>query len=145
MLDNTVNDAAPPAIARLVEKAEGDDWAPASDIDWDLKIKYPLWFRKRTYRSLVSQFHHGELAVMRMCDHLLPRLEDAEARAFVALQRRDEAKHAWVYGAYAERLGGIQPMEEALAVLLPKAKTGRAPPPASSWPFTWCSRAAPWR
>ena len=119
MLDDTSTDAA---IARLIEKAEGDDWTPATDIDWNLQIKYPFWFRKRTYRSLVSQFHHGEKAVMQMCDHLAPLLDDYEARRFVALQRRDEAKHADVYGAYAERLGGIQPMEPALDAVLRESR-----------------------
>ena len=102
-------------IARLIAKAEGDDWAPESHIDWDLKIRYPVWFRKRTYRSLVSQFHHGERAVLSMCETLGPRMPDPEARRFLALQGADEAKHARVYGTYAERLGGIAPMEETLA------------------------------
>lgn len=119
MLDDTSNDGA---IARLIEKAEGDDWAPATDIDWSLPIKYPFWFRRRTYRSLVSQFHHGEKAVMHMCDHLAPLLDGGEARRFVALQRRDETKHADVYAAYAERLGGIQPMEPALDAVLRESR-----------------------
>jgi hypothetical protein len=119
MRDDISSDAA---IARLIEKAEADDWTPATAIDWNLKIQYPFWFRKRTYRSLVSQFHHGEKAVMRMCDHLAPRLEGDAARRFVALQRRDEAKHAEVYGAYAMRLGGIQPMEDALASVLAESQ-----------------------
>jgi hypothetical protein len=101
-------------LARLIEKAEGDDWSPETHIDWDTRIRFPLWFRKRTYRSLVSQFHHGELAVRRMCETLRPRMEDAQARRFLDLQIADEVKHARVYLDYAERLGGIAPMEEEL-------------------------------
>ncbi|MFP6733124.1 MAG: hypothetical protein VB959_04710 [Rhodospirillales bacterium] len=39
MRDDISSDAA---IARLIEKAEADDWTPATAIDWNLKIGIPF-------------------------------------------------------------------------------------------------------
>ena len=110
-------------LTQLIDKAAGDHWVPEIDLDWDQRIRPPLWFRKSTYRSLVSQFHHGECAVHDLCETLRPRLDDSSARRFLALQVADEAKHARVYARYAERLGGVAPIDEILARALAESLT----------------------
>lgn len=89
-----------------------------TEINWDQKIRYPLWFRKRTYIKTVSQFYHGERLTQIMCHRLLTELSDPDAKIFVERQLSDEARHEEIFKTYVERMGEIAPIEPALEAAL---------------------------
>jgi hypothetical protein len=98
----------------LLAKEAADQWSPDHDIDWNLPVKYPLWFRRRTYLKVISQFYHGECATQEVCRRLLGLIDDPAAQAFLSYQLSDEEKHAAVFARYIQRLGDIAPMESAM-------------------------------
>ncbi len=87
-------------------------------IDWNQDIKFPLWFRKRTYIKTVSQFYHGERLTQMMCRRLIDDLSAGEAKEFVRSQLVDETRHEKIFKTYIERMGDIAPIEPALDAAL---------------------------
>jgi hypothetical protein len=115
-------------LATLV--ANGQDWQwSADEIDWREPVVVPAWFPRRTYVAAISQLYHGELATAEACRRLLAALPgaDADARACLEIQIRDETRHAEVYQAYLARLGDIAPPEPAVTALLEGGRGWRDP------------------
>ncbi|MDP6175646.1 MAG: ferritin-like domain-containing protein [Rhodospirillales bacterium] len=98
----------------LLGKMAGDQWSAEQAVQWETKIVPPMFFRRRTYIRVVSQFYHGEMMVCRMLDGLIPQIGDARHRRFLELQMAEERRHAQVFKTYIERLGVVAPVEEAL-------------------------------
>jgi hypothetical protein len=115
-------------LAALVANGRDGQWSAAS-IDWRAPVVVPAWFPRRVYVAAVSQLYHGELATAEACRRLLDATpaSDAEARACLELQIRDEVRHAEVYGAYLARLGDIAPREPAVTALLEGGRGWRDP------------------
>ncbi len=99
----------------LLAKEAADQWSPEIDIDWQLAVRYPFWFRRRTYVKTISQFYHGERATQRVCQRLLSEIEDPVTQAFLSYQLADEEKHEAVFARYIQRMGDIAPIEPAMA------------------------------
>ena len=98
----------------LLAKEAADQWSIEHDIDWQLPIRTPIWFRRRTYIKAISQFYHGERATQRVCNRLLDEIDDPMARQFLAYQLADEEKHEAVFTRYIQCLGDIAPFEPGL-------------------------------
>lgn len=96
------------AIAELVRDAAAAQWV-LDDVDWTRPPRLPRIAPWRLCLDAVSQLHHGEALALDLCNRLADRLDDPLARAFLALQRRDEARHVAAYRRYLARLGDIAP------------------------------------
>ena len=72
----------------LLAKEAADQWSIEHDIDWQLPIRTPIWFRRRTYIKAISQFYHGERATQRVCNRLLDDLQHLDIE-FYWLTRSD--------------------------------------------------------
>lgn len=102
-------------LARLAETAAAGQWDAAEAIDWSQKPRVPPWVSREAVRFALSQLYHGEEATARLCAELLDQVPEPEARHCLALQIADERRHAAVYRRYLEGLGGIAPVDAALA------------------------------
>ena len=98
-------------IAALSERART---APPAVIDWTRPPQLPPRFRRRTAARAITQYYRGEIGTAAACDLLRARLVLPAAREFLALQAADERRHAGLYRAYLERIGGIDPRASAL-------------------------------
>ncbi len=107
-----------PRLDRLTRNAHDDQWRPDTAIDWDRPVVRPRILSGRFYGALVSQLYHGEIATMAVCRNLLKRIPDRPARAFLATQYADEARHADVYERYLGRLGHKAAMDDGLLIAL---------------------------
>ena len=99
----------------LIARAEAGGWEPDRAIDWSRRPVRPRLIPPRLYRTLVSQLYHGERATLAMCQRLMRELPDADARRFLTRQAADESRHAAVYARYLETIGGIAPIDHAVA------------------------------
>ncbi len=120
--------ALPPKVAerlrRLAENGTADQWCVDRDIDWSRRERLPLWISRRHAAIAISQLYHGEMATVRLCRRLLGQVEEPLLRRCLTLQIGDEARHAEAYRRYLERLGGVMPVEPALARALDLAGRG---------------------
>ncbi|MDJ0609281.1 MAG: ferritin-like domain-containing protein [Kiloniellales bacterium] len=120
--------ALPPKVAerlrRLAENGTADQWCVDRDIDWSRRERLPLWISRRHAAIAISQLYHGEMATVRLCRRLLGEVEEPLLRRCLTLQIGDEARHAEAYRRYLERLGGVMPVEPALARALDLAGRG---------------------
>lgn len=62
-----------------------------------------------------------------MCERLAHELPDPAARAFVARQAADEARHAQAYARYLDAFGGIGPIDRAVERTFEKALAWHRP------------------
>ncbi len=110
----------------LAQSARDGQWNMDRDIDWSRQPRLPFWMRPSQARAALSQLYHGELATSRLCEALLAdRTEDRyEVRTCLSFQLRDEMRHADAYARYLEGLGGIAPIDDALARALDGARHG---------------------
>ncbi len=109
-------------LGHLLAKAESDAWNPGEVVDWDRKIIFPFWYRRRTYIRLISQFYHGEVMVCRMLEELIPRIEEPDHRRFLELQMAEELRHAELFQTYIKRMGELAPVEPALEQALEESR-----------------------
>ena len=101
-------------MGSLLAKEAPDQWSPEIDIDWQLPIRYPFWFRKRTYVKTISQFYHGERATQQVCRRLISEIDNPTAKSFLKFQLADEEKHEAVFQRYIQSMGEIAPIEPAM-------------------------------
>ena len=102
-------------LARLAETAAAGQWEAEAAIDWTRRPWVPPWVSREAVRFALSQLYHGEEATARLCEGLLAEVPEPEARRCLALQIADERRHAAVYKRYLEGLGGVAPVDAALA------------------------------
>ena len=98
----------------LLAKEAADQWSIEHDIDWDLPLRYPLWFRRSTYIKTISQIYHGERLTQLACRRLLSEIDDPLAQQFITHQLADEQKHEAVFARYIGMMGDIAPVEPAI-------------------------------
>tara|TARA_B100000315_G_scaffold65404_1_gene59367 strand:- start:2828 stop:3586 length:759 start_codon:yes stop_codon:yes gene_type:complete len=98
----------------ILAKEAADQWSIEHDIDWDLPIRYPFWFRRSTYIRTISQIYHGERLTQRACQRLLTEVDDPLVSQFLACQLADEQKHEAVFARYINLMGDIAPIEPAI-------------------------------
>lgn len=125
MLDApSLSQVVPPesaALLALLAKAERGQWQAADIFDGREKTSLPVWVPVHFVAAVVSQFHHGEKATIRMCEKLLPSLSDPVARRLVELQIVDECRHAEAYRMYLEGLEPLCPVDPILEEAYDKA------------------------
>lgn len=119
-----------PQVQHLISAARRGQWSADADIDWSLPVAVPFWLSRRTYRRIVSQIYHGEIATQQLCRRLLGEVGDGEARVLLGLQLGDEVRHAAAYRRYLETIGGIAPAESALSRALQRSLDWRGSPAA---------------
>ena len=131
--------ALPPKVAerlrRLAENGSADQWCVDRDIDWSRRERLPLWISRRHAAIAISQLYHGEMATARLCHRLLGEVEEPLLRRCLTLQMGDETRHAEAYRRYLERLGGVMPIEPALARALDLAGRGTLGTPGTVMAF----------
>jgi len=103
------------ALASLAERGRRAQWSAERDVDWQLSVRSPLWLSRRAYVSAISQLYHGEVATIRACRRLADEIADPAARDCLDVQIADEMRHASAYAAYLDRLGGVAPIDPAVA------------------------------
>ena len=116
-----------------VEVAADGHWDPRIDILIDKAARHasasrgadrapgfspPRWMPRRDFVGIVSQLYHAEAATGAACAALSRRLGGTQAGRFVAVQERDEVRHASLYRSYLDKLGDIAPMDESLAAAM---------------------------
>jgi hypothetical protein len=67
---------------------------------------------------MVSQLYHGEIATAQLCGSLRQRVNDERARRWLAIQERDECRHAAMYRRYLQRVGGVVDADPVFAQTL---------------------------
>ena len=102
-------------LARLAATAAAGQWAAEEAIDWARMPRVPPWVSRPAVRFALSQLFHGEEATARLCENLLAEVAWPEARRCLTFQIEDERRHAAVYRRYLEGLGGVAPVDAALA------------------------------
>lgn len=117
------------ALGDLAAKGERAQWA-ADELTAGGRPAVPRSIPSAVYTTLVSHFYHGELATLRLCQRLLERIGDADARRCLAVQIADEERHARVYRAYLERLGDIAQPEPTVTDVYDRALAWPGPPEA---------------
>ena len=117
-------------LAALAEKGERAQRRGAGDIDWDQRPVLPLWAPKALCAGAISQFYIGELATVELCRRLKGRLGSDVADHCLDLQIADEERHARLYAAYLERIGGIRAPDPAVRRGLARALEWTGPPQA---------------
>ena len=108
-------------LVRLLANGNEGQWSSNADIDWDRQPIVPGWISSSLYTAAVSQLYYGEIATVRVCRKLLEELNGPRVRLFLQTQIADETRHAGIYRAYLERLGGLSPMDDVLAAALDRA------------------------
>ncbi|NJO67750.1 MAG: hypothetical protein HC826_02170 [Rhodospirillales bacterium] len=88
----------------------------------------PFWLPNRLTRSAVSQFMHGERQTAVLCRHLLPSIDEADARVCLEMQIADELRHADLYRRYLAPLGPPAPPQPALARIFNSLQRWRGGP-----------------
>lgn len=101
-------DRPPPddGLAFLTRQAVATQWT-LDAVDWSIAPRPPRFLPRRRYVAAVSQLYHGEVLALDLCRRAGDLVDDPAARAFLAVQRRDEARHAAVHRRYLGRLGDI--------------------------------------
>lgn len=105
-------------LETLISNAFAGQWAPEKDIDWSLPVVLPEQVPLSAYIDMVSQLYYAEEATIALLGEMMQTLPDFQARQYVSTQAIDEARHAWTYRAYLERLGDIAPINEGLRAVL---------------------------
>lgn len=100
---------------RLIAHAQR---APRPKVDWSLPVAPSPWVSSAVYRAMVSQLYHGEIATAQLCGSLRQRVNDERARRWLAIQERDECRHAAMYRRYLQRAGGVVDAEPVFAQTL---------------------------
>jgi len=93
-------------IAVLTRRAATEQWTLAA-VDWSIAPRPPRFLPRRQYIAAVSQLYHGEALALDLCRRAHDLVDEPVARAFLAVQRRAEARHAAIYRRYLGRLGDI--------------------------------------
>lgn len=101
-------------LHRLVDKGRAAQVGREADIDWTLAPKLPIWLPRKAIAHAVGEIHCGELATATMCRNIMPRIGDADARAFLATQAEDEQRHARHFQRYLQVLGLPVPTTSAV-------------------------------
>ena len=103
------------AFAALAARGRRAQWSADRDVDWQLPVRPPRWLSRRAYVSAISQLYHGEVATVRACRRLADEIADPAARDCLEVQIADEMRHANAYAGYLDRLGGVAPVDPAVA------------------------------
>jgi len=103
------------ALAALAARGRRAQWSADREVDWQLPVRPPRWLTRRAYVSAISQLYHGEVATIRACRRLADEISDPAARDCLEVQIADEMRHAGAYAAYLDRLGGVAPIDPAVA------------------------------
>ena len=114
----------------LLQKGRAAQSQSHTDFDWDRPTKIPFWLPKSIAVSAVSQFHYGEGATARMCRQLRPHLPDLAAQEFLETQALDEDRHARIFHAYLDKLGGLRPVSAPMQDLYDEALSWTGAPEA---------------
>lgn len=112
----SVSEQQPARLLRLAKKGRRAAHMADAGIDWDSKIKAPLWLPMASATSAISQLYYGELATITMCERLLRDLNDDAAVQFVRTQIDDEQRHVGYYERYLCRAGMIDEISEGVAM-----------------------------
>lgn len=110
-----------PSIELLIAKAEAQQWAIATALDWSLPVIVPPGVSPDDYIDMVSQLYHAEIVTIDLCARLIREVPDFQARRFLCTQLADEARHARAYALYIEKLGTLRPINGRLAAIFAKA------------------------
>ena len=98
----------------LAEKGARARRRGVGDIGWDRGPVLPIWAPRALCAGAISQFYIGELATAELCRRLKGRLGSDVADRCLDLQIADEERHARLYAAYLERIGGIRAPDPAV-------------------------------
>lgn len=112
----------------LAAKGAQAQWSAADAVNWTDDIALPAWLPRKFYAAILSQIYYGERAASRMCQRILDDIRDPLARHCMELQLIDEERHAEVYLAYLEGIGGLEPIEPLLAAAYEEALSWSGPP-----------------
>lgn len=97
-------------MARLVERAQSEQWQIDRDIDWsalDMTI-LPLHVRA-SMLDIYSQTHFGEAVALRLANRALESTPESLARRFCGLQVIDEERHVAFFSRVVGLLGEPKP------------------------------------
>ena len=100
------------------------------DFDWDQPAVLPFWLPRSPAASAISQFYHGEIATAQMCRRIRSRMDGPATGAFLDAQADDEQRHARIFLAYLEKIGGPDPRPPAIAKQFEKAIAWQGAPAA---------------
>jgi hypothetical protein len=124
--NRTMDDDVPSPLAALTARAAADQWT-LDAIDWSVAPRPPRFVPRRLFVAAASQLLHGEALALALCDQLLDLVDDPVARAFLALQRQDEARHVAAYHRYFAQLGALAPPLAGYAAVEAAATASRDP------------------
>ncbi len=100
-------------IARYVELARSAEWS-LEDLQWSSQPYLSETFSSRAVQEWVSQLYHLEMFALEGCERALRHMSSAPAREFLSIQMSEEKKHAAGYRCYADKLGGLLPVDPSL-------------------------------
>lgn len=101
-------------LAALAEKgARATERRFAQKSSFHAPPRVPFWIGRSAVVSSASQLLHGEDLTARLCSHLAPRLELAEAQDCLWRQEEDEREHGRLYALYLGKLNARKPSERA--------------------------------
>jgi hypothetical protein len=127
-------DAAPVALLsplqRLAEKGAAQQWTVADSLDVGQAVQLPRWLPRKFTTADISQFYHGEMAILAMCRRVLDELDDPWARRCIEIQIADESRHAEAYRTYLAAIGDLAPPDPVLSVAYGRALDWCGPPEA---------------
>lgn len=113
MIPHYMPQATDPSF-KIYSKAKRQQWNAADRVDWTLPhVLEPMiasvspGLAREYDRYFYSQVFLGEQTAMMACGRLLTDAPDIESRLYLASQVYDEARHTEVFGALAEKLGGV--------------------------------------
>ncbi|MEM3086467.1 MAG: ferritin-like domain-containing protein [Halobacteria archaeon] len=104
--------------ANLYSKAKKEQWNAETDVDWSAGPVYYTDNQRLAAARLLSQFLHGEQGALLVCGQLVHMVPDMDAKLYAASQVFDEARHVEVYARYLKTIGGVTPINKALAEIL---------------------------
>ena len=114
----------------LLEKGRAAQVQSHLDFDWQRPVNIPFWLPNAVAAGAVSQFHFGEGATARMCRQLRPLLPEQAAKEFLETQALDEDRHARIFSAYLDKLGGARPVSGPMQDLYDEALSWKGAPEA---------------
>lgn len=110
-------------LERLISKAQNQQWAADTGVDWDREPVLPPGVAMHDYLDMMSQLYHAEIYVVEFCCRLATMVPDLQAKRFLATQIHDEARHVQAYARYIQLLGDVLPINEKLKALFDGALT----------------------
>lgn len=115
-------------LASLAAKMAAARNADPADFDWSRTTSLPAWLPRRLAARAIVQFYLGEIATAHACERIERHIALPAAHGFLSLQAADERRHAALYRAYLDRIGGVPRRQPAIATTYRRALDWRGGP-----------------